>query len=454
VSGEIVRTQSGISLTVRAGADGADTVSGAEADLDDLVQRSAESIYRMTQLYRYGVYLANHGRAAEAKVAYSAQIYTGSAADRAWNYVGWALDSLDSEGMERGLELQRQAIALAPGNLLAVRNLGFIHTFQSRPELALQDWNRSLSLLSRGVEDTVRADLIPLITKNTRAEVDMLIGAFADASAEQSEVVAGRLSGGINPSADLARAFAGAHDLTAARAALVDPPPAGGSAPGEAMFSLFYAGLLVTAEAGNWPGVISQAQAAEAIYGQYPGMRSLHAIRVSPLVSLARAELGNFTAAEAQIAGTPADCYDCLLARAHIAELQGQHGRSDYWFAQAARSAPSIPFAYSDWGAALLARGDTDGAIAKFTTANQIGPHFANPLEGWGEALMAKNQSHLALAKFAEAEKYAPNWGRLHLKWGEALVYAGKKDQAQAQFTRAGQLDLTAAEKAELARQI
>ena len=66
---------------------------------------------------------------------------------------------------------------------------------------------------------------------------------------------------------------------------------------------------------------------------------------------------------------------------------------------------------------------------------------------------MAKNQSHLAVAKFAEARKYAPNWGRLHLKWGEALVYAGKVDEAKKQFARAAQLDLSAADKAELARQ-
>ena len=64
---------------------------------------------------------------------------------------------------------------------------------------------------------------------------------------------------------------------------------------------------------------------------------------------------------------------------------------------------------------------------------------------------MARNQSHLALAKFAQAGKYAPNWGRLHLKWGEALTYAGKKDEAKAQFTRAATLDLTPAEKSELA---
>ena len=65
---------------------------------------------------------------------------------------------------------------------------------------------------------------------------------------------------------------------------------------------------------------------------------------------------------------------------------------------------------------------------------------------------MAKNQSHLALAMFAEADKYAPNWGRLHLKWGEALGFAGKRDEAKKQFVLATGLDLTPAEKTELAR--
>lgn len=80
------------------------------------------------------------------------------------------------------------------------------------------------------------------------------------------------------------------------------------------------------------------------------------------------------------------------------------------------------------------------------------GPHFADPLEGWGEALMTRDRSDLALAKFEEANKYDPNWGGLHLKWGEALLYAGNKEDAAKQFGAAATLDLTAAERAELAR--
>jgi tetratricopeptide (TPR) repeat protein len=99
-----------------------------------------------------------------------------------------------------------------------------------------------------------------------------------------------------------------------------------------------------------------------------------------------------------------------------------------------------------------MTRGDLDGAIAKFTIANQKGPHFADPLEMWGEALIARNRSDLALAKFEEANKYAPNWGRLHLKWGEALLWSGDKADAQKQFTEASHLDLTSSEKSELVR--
>jgi tetratricopeptide (TPR) repeat protein len=168
--------------------------------------------------------------------------------------------------------------------------------------------------------------------------------------------------------------------------------------------------------------------------------------------ALAFANLGRLPAAQAVIAPSPADCTPCLDARARVAELGGQHARADYWFAHAVHEGPSLPWTYTDWGQALLKRGQPDAAIAQFKVANQKSPHFADALEGWGEALMAKNQSHLALAKFGEADKHAPNWGRLHLKWGEALSYAGKRDEARAQLLRATALDLTPSEKSELVR--
>jgi tetratricopeptide (TPR) repeat protein len=183
-----------------------------------------------------------------------------------------------------------------------------------------------------------------------------------------------------------------------------------------------------------------------------PVRRSLAEAMEVPLVAYSTARLGRFAEAETLIAETPANCYECLLTRAQIRELEGRHSDADYWFARAAAWQPSIPFAYAQWGAALLARGKPAEAIAKFSLASLKGPHFADPLEMWGEALIRQNRSDLALAKFEEAGKYAPNWGRLHLEWGEALLWSGDKAGAGKQFAIAAHLDLSATEKATLAR--
>jgi len=156
--------------------------------------------------------------------------------------------------------------------------------------------------------------------------------------------------------------------------------------------------------------------------------------------------------ARAIIARTPADCYDCLRMRGQIDAAERNWGGAAYWFAKAVAAAPSIPFAYAAWGEMLLHKGDVDAAITKFQQAHVKGPHFADPLEMWGEALMQENRSDLALTKFAEADKYAPDWGRLHFKWGEALYYAGKEEEAKTQFAAASRLDISAADKAELAK--
>lgn len=171
-----------------------------------------------------------------------------------------------------------------------------------------------------------------------------------------------------------------------------------------------------------------------------------------PWLALADAKSGDMNAARSVIAGTMADCYLCLRVRGEIDAMLRNGGGAEYWYLAAVKQAPSIPFAYADWGATLMREGKYDDAIAKFQIAKQKGPHFADPLEMWGEALIAKNRSDLALAKFSEAAKYAPNWGRLHLKWGEALLWSGKKADAKKQFDIAAHRDLSANDRATLSR--
>ncbi len=170
------------------------------------------------------------------------------------------------------------------------------------------------------------------------------------------------------------------------------------------------------------------------------------------MLAESKAERGDIAAARRLIAPTPADCYDCVRMRGRIDSLARNWTGAAYWFSLAVKEGPSIPIAYTDWGTALLRKGDVEGAIAEFTLAAQKCPRNSDPLEGWGEALMIANRSDLALDKFGAANALAPNWGRLHLKWGEALFYLGRKNEAEPQWKRAGQLDLSAEEHAELAR--
>jgi len=243
------------------------------------------------------------------------------------------------------------------------------------------------------------------------------------------------------------------HDGAGARA-LIARAVATGDADGVPRHR---AEAIVLAGEGDWAGALAHAEAGLAAYKADTDLwnrfsygdaaRELAAQR-----AVAQARLGDFAAARATLAGTNADCYPCLIARGDVEAVARNWSGAEYWYADAARQAPSLPLAYASWGAALMAKGDLAGAIAKFEIAIANGPHFADPLELWGEALLMQNRSDLALAKFTEAAQYAPNWGRLHLKWGEALFWSGNKAEAKRQFAIATHLDLSAADKAALAR--
>jgi len=408
----------------------------------------------MTQPYRYSVYLASHGRMADAVPVLTLLAKSGSVEDRPWAYNMLAIDALDRESVQAALVLMHKAVEVDPEFVVSQVNIAQFEDQRGSPELSMRAARSIGSMLSGEAEQIILPRYIPAIRKMAEFQIDMLSGAFRDAAEDQAFVIRSGIPGRWSLSDNLAQSQADEHDLAAARATLADPAQVSGLAPGESVLGNALAIMLIDSEAQDWAGVLAQDKKLETALAPFAGEHSILPTLIAPLTAYAQARLGRFAAAEAAIAATPADCYECLITRARIAHLKGDSAGADAWFARAVANAPSIPFAYADWGQELLARGQPDAAIEKFKLSNQKGPHFADALEGWGEALMAKNQSHLALAKFAEAEKYAPNWGRLHLKWGEAQLYAGKKEEAQKQFARAGQLDLTLAEKVELARQM
>ena len=455
VSGEVVRTGDRFALTARAGTQGAASVTGTEEDLDTLIRRLSESIYGLTQPYRYGTYLASHGRVDEAVTVLSALAKNGPAEERPWGYVGWSNAITARDGMSARIKLLQQAYALDSNFIPTLSNLGAIENAQSHPEKAF-----FYAMKTSAAYDTDSAMVFVGATSATAAagkeryrdSANTVHGDYHSAALFFANLLrrSNASLGQTGLSAQLASYQAGEHDLDAARATMGEIIQDSGVMPGLSGFPDRVALMQIADQAADWNTVLSNADLMNAGYAKAPGARSQYAATTIPLIARAKAELGRFADAEKDLSSTPGDCYACLIMRAKIAEMQGQRARTDWWFDRAAKSNPSIPFAYAERGQALKERGDLNGAIAQFTIANQKGPHFADPLEGWGEALMAQNRSDLALTKFTEAEKYAPNWGRLHLKWGEALNYAGKKDEAQKQFALAATLDLTAVEKAEL----
>ena len=448
ISGDIWHTPTGLAVAVRTNGTGGEPATGSESDFDDLMHKAAEQVYGATQPYRYANYLDRNYyrpgvplRIAEAEAIYNRLIYDPDPEERgwAWNGLGTLAYSIHGNDHEAA-RLYYKALSARPDLPIAYSALVSTEERLGHDEAALaaaQNYVR--------VEPPANASPLPPLVGDFAAQ------AAGCKRAAEAPVAFRQVNNRDQSRECVARALAWQHDGGAVREWLRNMPAETAAAAGRRPTVI----LRVNAALENWKAVAASEPAAEAAYVKdLPGWdhRTQIGNLMRPLLALARAHLGDLPGARALIGVTAADCYDCLRFRGTIASLAGEDGRADYWFARATGAAPSIPFAFHDWGRSLLARGKPDDAIAQFKIANQKGPHFADPLEGWGEALMARNQSHLALAKFAEAGKYAPNWGRLHLKWGEALAYAGKKDEAAKQFAQAATLDLTPSEKTELVK--
>jgi tetratricopeptide (TPR) repeat protein len=389
VSGEVVRNASGVSLTARAGLNGAESVTGPDSSTDELVQRLAESVYLMTQPYRYGVYLADNGRLQEALPIIQSLARTGTAQDRSWAYSVWALAARDSDGLDAGLGLISRSVNVDPHLVVSRTDLARFYVEKGLPERGLRENMEIVALSTPGAQQSILPRFIPAIRQAAQAQVDLLLGDFHDAAQEQAAVTQSGLPGHWGLSADLAEAQAGEHDLTKARATMVDPVQDSGLAPGASVLYRIRVAVVIASQAQDWAAVVRSGNVPASQLEKYPGQRKDLLTTVVPFIAYAEAMRGDVTTAEARISTTPEDCYLCLRMRARIAELKGDHDRTSFWLTRAVQQAPSIPFAYADWGQALLARGQPDAAIEKFKLANQKGPHFADPLEGWGEALMA-----------------------------------------------------------------
>ncbi len=451
ITGEIVHSPAGLSLTARAGSVGSGAATGSEAELDALIVKLAESIYGVTEPYRYSVWLREHGRIDEGIAVAMELAHHGPARERPWGYLGWANALEESAGYAARLNMMQQVAHMAPDLYLARDNICLIEDKISLPGQAVRDCRAAAPLLAGDNHGGIRDDVVPIARLRLQALVDQNLGAFHEASQLWSKVMEFGLQGTTySLAAMVAQAQLAEHDPAAARTTLEAPEPEGLLNPGSHALDRAWAAMLTAFAAEKWGDVIASDAAFPPLYAKYPGLRSYAFTRELPWLALAHARVGNFEAAESLLAQAPQDCDICVRARARIAELQNQHAQADALFTAAVHAQPETPFAYADWGAALLSRGDIKGAIAKLKQASQKGPRFADPLEVWGEALMREGDFSAAAAKFTAATALAPQWGRSHLRLSQALVKLGHDNAARKELALAATLDLSASERAEL----
>jgi tetratricopeptide (TPR) repeat protein len=435
ISGEVFRDAKGITLLARIGNSGSARVSGPETDLDALLQKTAEAVYAHTQPYRYAIYEIYSGNWRDAKRIQTADTLSADPLERAfaWTGLGFVAMNYEHDMHEANADFWRSVrevpdFSFGWGDIEAYSELSLGH---DEADLAA---SRKAALYEGRY---MRPETARSFEAYDQVAIAEYLGDFASALRVNRDAAA--LHGSdFDDSAQVDLAFL--HD----RDAQARMSPGSRRQPFD-----------VAAGLQNWRAILALEPQIEALLRKDGPGRDWDTIfgrYYRPWLALAKAKLGDGAGALTLIGTTPLDCYICVRFRGDIDTTLKRPGAAAYWFDIAVREAPSIPFAYADWGAMLLAKGDVDGAIAKFREANEKGPHFADALELWGEALIRKNRSDLALAKFADANKYAPNWGRLHLKWGEALSWSGNKADAKKQFAVASDLGLSAADKAALAK--
>lgn len=423
-------------------------VSGPAGDLDKLEQDLAEQVFARFDPSNVVLYLWAVGRPQEAlKQAERDALSVTGRERQASSYSLWSdLTRSIAGDIPLSIERIRISLALDPKIAAAHNEYAAEEHLLGHTELELAERRAAAAQKDSDQPKKLQGPGYILIHNLATYRVAALLGDFG--AAEAAECGATCLPNNLSAGALYA---ARRHDIATARALLTAARASGQADPDESVDAAYY----IAISEGDGGAAVRAARAHAHRPGEVGGdayAAVVDRVETKPMLAMALALAGDAEGARKIADATPADCYPCQIARASAAAAAKDWGRADFWFAHATALAPSIPYAFADWGQALMTRGDLDGAIAKFERAHKKGPHFADPLEMWGEALIAKNRSDLALTKFEEANEYAPHWGRLHLKWGEALWWSGKPDEARKQFAVATRLYLNSSEKSELAR--
>ncbi len=470
VNGEL-REESGgqLSIVLHIAGDAPIVVNGSSADLDALMQTTAERTFATTQPGPYVIYLDGMNRPIEAYDAAVGLVQDprfGGLRPETEGGIYGLIAGRDPD-RRRGLSSARVAIDAAPHLMTSWMEAASASADLGHDQAAV-DFQRKLLDLRRQEQPPGQRDSYPWVTARARINIDHATGNYRSlesdyeaANRRENPPLANRYAESATTAALLHDEITARHELILALAAAsvggtvldarrdvpgftyaIDASSAEPAERAELGRAVLDARWDVSTSAGDWAQALDAAKAlvadgqaqkseAERWAAQRPEfvipMELALETQYRPRLAYAEAMTGDTASATALISQTPTDCYLCVRMRARIAAAAAtaadaagnpaaaasDAATANHWFSEAVRQAPDLPMAYYEWGQALLARGDLTGAAREFSLAHDRGPHFADPLKAWGDVLAKQGDFKQALAKYDEALKDAPDWAAL-----------------------------------------
>jgi len=423
ISGEVIRAPGGIAMTARFGDAPPTTIMGPEGDFDALASKAAEAVYRTSQPYRFAQFLAGQHRNAEAFSVIADLATNGPQKERGWAYIEWGMLDLNVRGdLESARKHCLRSLAYS-GALIGSADICLVgeEVWAGHDQKELE-YSRPLAISAQKHVPGVTEEFFENTRILSAAWLENLTGDYQKAArdwtlAESAPDYLGSVE--LSP-ALAATAYALNHDPESAQKIVeaLEPNDDPSFLQGDA-FIAFNAlpAYWIAATTDNWPAALADARACDEWLDAHTAANNLfqrlRPVWIQPLEALAMAQGGDSAGAEALISATPLDCYLCVRVRGRIAASKRDWISAERWFAEATKQAPSLPFAFFEWGEMRLAKGDIDGAISEFEAAHHNSPHFADPLKGWGDALARQGHPEAALKKYKEALEFAPNWKEL-----------------------------------------
>lgn len=465
ISGEVIAEPDGtLTMTTRAGVLSSPAVTADDGDLDELVGKGAEGIYSVTQPYRHAILLNELGRADEAEAALIALTRGGDPRERRWGYSGLSFLYRSKGDMGSAISNARLALDIDPQMVPALGNLALAYRELGRDEAALEQYEAYRSSARRNT-----AEYAPdVVAANDASQAIWFFARLGDASGvstairDLAAVAPDRASPLQTASAEISIARL-AHSWSTARAAAsASTVPEAERADYDVIRAELEVGAALDLDDATAAGAAAQTwrdmfdaqvvSTRETAPEQEAYLNLYVRTNVYPMVAHGLALGGQSDEAKALIDQTPLDCYDCVMARGHVAALTGNRRAAEHWWREAVRIGPFIPMGYEALGRSRLQAGDAAGALALFRRAQEKGPRWADPVKGEADALLRLGRTREALRRYAAAAERAPRWGALHVAWGRALEAEGRRDEAREKYGAAAGMDLSAANRAEVTR--